>query len=93
MKNPLRNTGLLALTTPEEQSEIRLVMGRVKLQRTFTQKTLSGPPIKFWRVVGPSTHPMCDGTGRYMTVDPYGGVEYMVDCTFCDLDGQMREGV
>lgn len=34
---------------------------------------------------------MCDGRGRYMTVDPHGeGIEYMVDCEFCDEDGQMK---
>ncbi len=29
----------------------------VKLRRTFNQKDFNGSTIKYWRVVGPETHP------------------------------------
>lgn len=35
---------------------------------------------------------MCDDTGQYMTVDPFGcREEYMIDCKFCTDDLQAEE--
>lgn len=49
--------GMIALTTPEEQAEIKAVNLRIRLKRTFNQKLPNGGVIKYWRVIGPSTHP------------------------------------
>lgn len=61
-KRLLNNPGLTALCVPEELAEIQvvqreLVQGVVKLRRTFNQATLNGASVRFWRVVGPASHP------------------------------------
>lgn len=69
----LNNPGLLALTVPEEQQELAAVAtsvstingkasissfkGRTLLKRTFNQSFPGIRPLRFWRVIGPASHP------------------------------------
>lgn len=53
--------GLQALVTREELAEVQAIgtmrVITVKLKRTFNQKLLDGSSIRFWRVLGPQSHP------------------------------------
>lgn len=47
------------LTVPAEQQEVRIACGApaVRLERSFNQTWPDGSTTKYWRVVGPVSHP------------------------------------
>jgi hypothetical protein len=64
----LNGDRLAALCVPEEVMEVQSVLlgarivnqgaiGPVKLKRTFNQGFPDGTLVKFWRIMGPATHP------------------------------------
>lgn len=59
-KRILNNPALVALCVPEELTEVSTIGSKptaVRLKRTYTQEWPGMSPIRYWRIVAPSSHP------------------------------------
>lgn len=59
-KRILNNPALVALCVPDEVQELSVVGSTaptIRLKRTYTQTWPGMPPIRYWRVVAPPSHP------------------------------------